>query len=417
MDDSRPLSTLVASAGLTLFLLSGCSSNKGRITEVTQTFDSVKCRSSAAIESEFIVQWKDGRFSVEKGDTPEDFRENFVSEHIEEIRHVQINQRIRLELPQSQGLLSQAFTNSAAWGQERIEASTLWSQGYKGQGIKVAVIDSVIDVSHSQLRSRIARNTSEIPNNGADDDGNGVIDDVWGAAFLSQSNSTRVNDHGTHVSGVIAADPTQGPMSGVAPEAEIIAASFLDGDGSGTLGDAILALQYAAARGARIINASWGGSGCSDALGNAFAALSAKGILIVVAAGNSGADIDLTPFYPALFNLPTQLTVSASDFDDIVPAWSNTGFQNAHLTAPGVDIESLAFNNRYVTMDGTSMASPFVAGAAAALWSARPQATAQQVRLAILRGVDVIPGKNSKTLTRGRLNLKKSLDELRRLTP
>jgi subtilisin family serine protease len=206
-------------------------------------------------------------------------------------------------------------------------------------------------------------------------------------------------------------------MSGVAPEAQIIPATFLDGSGAGTLGDAILAMQFAAARGAKIINASWGGTGCSEALGNAFVDLNNKGILLVVAAGNSGADIDETAFYPAVYNLPGQITVSASDSSDLVPAWSNTGFKNAHLTAPGVEIVSTAFGGRYVSMDGTSMASPFVAGAAATLWSARPSATAAQIKAAILRGVDVISGKNSKTLTRGRMNLQNSLDELRRLVP
>lgn len=412
MDVKRPFLFFMMSLAL-----SACSSNSGKVQEVTESFDSTKCRGSAAIESEFIVQWNDGSFSLEKGQDPESFRKDFVSANIESIRHVQINQKIKVDLIQNQDVSAQIVPMSNDWGQERVEASRLWSQGFRGQGVKVAVIDSVIDVNHPQLRNRISRNMNEIPDNRTDDDGNGVVDDILGAAFLSQSSSTRINDHGTHVSGIIAADPSHGFMSGVAPEADIVAASFLDGDGSGTLGDAILAMQYAARRGAKIINASWGGGGCSDSLGNAFADLSSQGVLLVVAAGNSGVDLDYTPFYPAIYNLPNQITVAATDFEDIVPAWSNTGFRSAHLTAPGAEILSLGFNNRYVTMDGTSMAAPFVAGAAAVLWSAMPQATAAQIKTAILRGVDVVPDKNSKTLTRGRLNLRKSLDELRRLTP
>ena len=412
--DGLRLWFFVSSAAI---LLSGCSSQTGKVTQVTKSFDSIKCRTTAAVETEFIVQWEDGSFSVEKGQDPDQFRSGFVTENIADIRHVQINQKIQLDQPMTQastGVSAQAADN---WGQTLIQAPALWAQGFKGQNIKVAVVDSAVDVTHPQLQTRIAINTAEIPNNGIDDDGNGYVDDYFGATFFSDGATSQTNDHGSHVSGIIAADPTQGSMSGVAPEAQIIPASFLDGSGSGTLGDAILAMQYAASRGAKIINASWGGTGCSESLGNAFVELNNQGILLVVAAGNNGADIDVTPFYPAVYNLPTQITVSASDSLDFVPAWSNTGFRNAHLTAPGVDILSTAFNGRYVMMDGTSMASPFVAGAAAVLWSAKPSAAASVIKEAILRGVDVIAGKNSKTQTRGRLNLQKSLDELRRLAP
>jgi subtilisin family serine protease len=399
------------------FVFSGCSPQSGKVNQVTSSFDAIKCRTTAAIETEFIVQWENGKFSVEKGVDPEQFKDEFVTPQVEQIKHVQINQKIHLVNPvveQAGELSSQAANN---WGQNVIHASSVWSAGYKGQNIKVAVVDSIVDVDHPQLRTRIDINSGEIPNNGIDDDNNGYVDDYAGAQFFSGTPSSEINDHGSHVAGIIAADPTQGAMSGVAPEAQIIPATFLDGSGAGTLGDAILAMQFAAARGAKIINASWGGTGCSEALGNAFVDLNNKGILLVVAAGNSGADIDETAFYPAVYNLPGQITVSASDSSDLVPAWSNTGFKNAHLTAPGVEILSTAFGGRYVSMDGTSMASPFVAGAAATLWSARPSATAAQIKAAILRGVDVISGKNSKTLTRGRLNLQNSLDELRRLVP
>lgn len=411
--DGKRLFIVLSLASL---FLSACSSKSGKISQVTTTFDSIKCRGTSAIETEFIVQWEDGSFTVEKGDDPETFRAGFVTTNIDNIKHVQINQKVQVQpvLEQTSQVTSQAADD---WGQRAILASSAWSQGFRGQNIKVAVVDSMVDVTHRQLRPRIAVNTGEIPNNGIDDDGNGVVDDYYGAAFLSNSSSGQANDHGSHVAGIIAADPTTGDMSGVAPEAQIIPASFLDGAGSGTLGDGILAMQYAVSRGAKIINASWGGTGCSESLGNAFVELNNKGVLVVVAAGNSGADIDISPFYPAIYNLPTQITVSATDVNDIVPAWSNTGFRNSHLTAPGVDIVSTAVGGRYITMDGTSMAAPFVAGAAAVLWSARPLATAVQIKDAILRGVDVIAGKNSKTQTRGRLNLQKSLDELRRSVP
>ncbi len=396
--------------------LSGCSKTGIKTNEVTESFDSIKCQTSAAVTNEFIVQWEDGRFTVEKGTSPESFKQEFVLPRENEIRHVQINQKVY----QLNQLSSQQTVRSAGfedYGQLQIEAPAVWNAGFRGQGIVVGVVDSTVDVNHSQLSTRIQINTAEIAGNGVDDDQNGVIDDVKGAGFFSESANTGSNDHGTHVAGIIAADPNRGQLSGVAPESKIIPSAFLDSNGSGTLGDAILAMQYAASRGARIINASWGGSGCAESVANAFSTLSRQGILLIVAAGNSGFDIDVSDFFPASFNLSNQITVGATDSENFMPSWSNNGFQKVHLTAPGVDIFSTGRNNTYLTMDGTSMASPFVAGAAAALWSARPQASASQIKQALMNGVDVIQGRNSKTLTRGRLNLRKSLDELRRISP
>lgn len=407
----------VKSALLYLVLSSvfiGCSDPAVRAQEVTSSFDSVKCQSASAINSEFIVEWENGDFTVEKGADPESFRETFVKPQAFQIRHVQINQKVT----QLGGLSASTVDESAleTYGLSQIEAESVWNQGFRGQDVKVAVVDSQVDTSHTQLRTRIAINQNEIPGNFVDDDGNGVVDDIDGATFFSGSTGGS-NDHGTHVAGIIAADPEQGSLSGVAPKAQIIPSAFLDGSGSGSLGDAILAMQYAASRGAKIINASWGGSGCADSLANAFSTLSRQGILLVVAAGNSGLDIDVNDFFPASFNLSHQITVGATDAMNLMPTWSNNGFQKVHLTAPGVSIVSTGRNNTYLTMDGTSMAAPFVAGAAAALWSGRPSATANQIKQALLTGVDVIPGRNSKTLTRGRLNLRKSLDELRRMLP
>ncbi|MFN8846644.1 MAG: S8 family peptidase [Bdellovibrionales bacterium] len=393
----------------------GCSDPSVRAQQVTSSFDSVKCQTSAAINNQFIVQWSDGRFTIEAGKDPESFRKEFVEPRAFEISHVQINQKVNQITSElkSTGLQESAVSS---YGLEQTEAEAVWSQGFRGQGVSVAVVDSEVDVSHNQLSSRIAINNNEIPGNQIDDDNNGVVDDVLGATFFSNS-SGGSNDHGSHVAGIIAADPSRGPLSGVAPEARIIPSAFLDGNGSGSLGDAILAMQYAASRGAKVINASWGGNGCADSLASAFSQLNRQGILLVVASGNSGFDIDVTDFFPASFNLSNQITVGATDAINLMPTWSNNGFQKVHLTAPGVGILSTGRNNTYLTMDGTSMATPYVAGAAAVLWSARPQATASQIKQALFSGVDVITGRNSKTLTRGRLNLRKSLDELRRIVP
>jgi len=399
--------------------LGACSRTGSKTEEMTESFSSVKCQGKSAIMNEFIVQWEDGSFTVEQGADPETFREEFVRPREHEIRFVQINQRVyQLNPVELQSEIShQAGFYPDDWGQARVEASAAWSAGYKGQGVKVGVIDSQVNIQHPQLNPRIAVNYAEIAGNGIDDDGNGVVDDVYGANFMSVGTNTGKNEHGSHVAGVIAADPRRGWMSGVAPEAQIVAAGFLDDSGSGTLGDAVKAMDYAVARGAKILNASWGGSGCDLALANAFAKYSSQGVLLVVAAGNSGIDIDSYGFFPAAFEYATQITVGASGFSDIMPTWSNNGFTHVHLTAPGEDIVSTGLGNSYLSMDGTSMATPFVAGAAAVLWSAKPQATATQIKQALLSSVDVISGKQSKTLTRGRLNVRKALSELQRIVP
>nr|HRO68671.1 S8 family serine peptidase [Pseudobdellovibrionaceae bacterium] len=156
---------------------------------------------------------------------------------------------------------------------------------------------------------------------------------------------------------------------------------------------------------------------CASALGNAFVKLSSQGILLIVAAGNSGIDIDQYPVYPASFLIPNQLTVAASTSLDFMASWSNNGYQGTHLAAPGAQILSTVPGNSYGYMDGTSMAAPFVTGAAAVLWSARPDASAAEIRQALIRSVDISPGHEFRVASRGRLNLRKALEELQRIRP
>jgi subtilisin family serine protease len=132
----------------------------------------------------------------------------------------------------------------------------------------------------------------------------------------------------------------------------------------------------------KIINASWGGAPCMESLKNAFTEMSNKGILVIVASGNDGVDLDYNPDYPAAFNMPNQITVAAATSTDTMIYWSNSGFNLVHLAAPGVDILSTITKNRIGFMSGTSMAAPFVTGAAALLWSDRPQAKLWDIKTA-----------------------------------
>jgi len=385
---------------------------------------SAKCAGESVqyVKNRFIVQWEDGRVTVEHAENAEVFKEDFIAPNLEQIKKVEYDQKVHVS-----DVITASEVSSMAgdtWGLDRIKASSAWTQGFKGQNVTVAVVDTAVDINHVQLKPRLVINDAEANGKaGVDDDGNGFIDDVNGWDFVNNKpnptpNPDPTKDHGTHVAGIILADPTTGSMSGVAPEARLLPVSFLGNDGSGSLGDAVVAIQFAAQRGAKVINASWGGEYCSEALKNSINALGAKNVLFAVASGNEGIDFDTTGnyVYPAVYNFAHTITVAASSANDYLTGFSNRSFGLVHLAAPGVNIFSTV-RGGYQYLTGTSMATPFVSGAAAVLWSARPNATASQIRQALISGVDVTPGKEMKVLSQGRLNLEKPLAEIRRLVP
>ncbi|WP_413292158.1 S8 family peptidase [Bdellovibrio sp. HCB185ZH] len=404
----------ILSAVACVLVFTACSKKSSNsVFSDSTALDSAACMGQA-IKSKFIVQWEDGRFTVESGTDAESFKKEFIEPQLESIRRVEFDRRIQVEATKEYASSSVSDT----WGLSMIKANSAYTQGVYGQGIKVAVVDAYVDVTHPQLAGRIAVNTGEIPNNGIDDDKNGIVDDYYGASFVSVPSSTSSpSPHGSHVAGIIAADSNYGPVSGVAPRAQIIPAQFIANDGGGSLGDAILALQYAASRGAKIINASWGGAPCVASLKNAFQVLESQGILVVVAAGNDARDIDVYPEFPASFDLSNQITVAASSVSDFMTSWSNSGFKFVHVAAPGEHILSTIPGNSSTYMDGTSMAAPFVSGTAALLWSYKPNATAKQIKSAIEQSVDVTSGHEFKVKTRGRINIQKALQVLGQLVP
>ncbi|MBC7370881.1 MAG: S8 family serine peptidase [Bdellovibrionaceae bacterium] len=398
-----------------VLLLAACSPKTS-----TSVFDSGNLGSSScsgqALNTRFVVQWESGEFSVESAPSVEYFKKHFLEPQLDKIRKVEYDRVVQFERDADR--VTATATASDTWGQDMIQASSAWGQNIYGQNVVVGIVDSFVDVNNPQIAPRIAYNTSEIPGNGIDDDGNGYVDDYAGYTFISNpSTDAALSDHGSHVSGIIAADHAKGYIKGIAPQAKIVPAPFIDGKNGGSIGDAIMAMQYVSTRGARIINASWGGAPCMASLRNAFESMNQKGILVVVAAGNDGLDIDYSPDYPAAFNMPNQLTVAASNVNDFMPSWSNKGFGLVHLAAPGVEILSTITKNRVGFMDGTSMAAPFVSGAAALLWSDRPSATVYDIKSALMRSVDVVPNHEYKVQTLGRLNVKKALLEIRKLVP
>jgi predicted outer membrane repeat protein len=259
---------------------------------------------------------------------------------------------------------------------------------------------------------------------GVDNEGNQFRDDLIGWDFQGNDNDPYdAHGHGTHVAGIIAAvGNNMRGVSGVNWAASLMALRYLDASNRGQTSDAIRALNYATlmrqdfGANVRVTNNSWGRSGdVNPELRSAIQAGADADILFVAAAGNGnilgrGVDNDVLPFYPASYDLPNIVSVAASDFNDQLATFSNYGRTSVDLAAPGVGILSTEPHSaaqplgHYSWRNGTSMAAPFVTGVAALVASELPDATADEIRQALLQGVDVVPALKNRLATGGRLS-------------
>jgi PKD repeat protein len=297
-----------------------------------------------------------------------------------------------------------------------IDAPEAWDTHTGGDNVLVGVIDTGILYTHPDLADNMWTNPGEIPANGIDDDGNGYIDDVHGYDFYNNdSNPMDDHFHGSHCSGTIAGrgDNSIG-IAGVCWRAKLVAMKFLSGGGSGYTSDAVRAVNYANAMGISITSNSWGGGGFDQALKDAIDAAGAKGYLFVAAAGNSGLNADVYPMYPAAYTSANIISVAATDRNDQRASFSNYGKVSVDLGAPGVDVYSCNLGNGYRYASGTSMATPHVAGAATLLKSYSPTLTGSDIKTALLDSVDPIAALQGITVTGGRLNIYKALQEIER---
>jgi subtilisin family serine protease len=144
--------------------------------------------------------------------------------------------------------------------------------------------------------------------------------------------------------------------------ASLMSLRVLDNTGTGDVADAVEAIDYAVARGAQVINLSWGTDGESIALKDAITRAGAPGVIVVCSAGNAGRDLEATPYYPASFRLPNLIAVAASDNADHLTSWSNRGGQSISIAAPGTDILTTAPGGAYKVVSGASASAPFVSG-------------------------------------------------------
>jgi subtilisin family serine protease len=300
------------------------------------------------------------------------------------------------------------LTGGTLWGLFKIKAAQAWDTS-NGGGVVVAVTDSGVDLGNPELSPRLWTNPDETAN-GVDDDGNGIVDDLHGADFVTGDGSPDDEEgHGTHVSGTIGAAADDGmPNVGVAPGSQLMALKFLDGQGNGNVADAIVAIDYAIAHGAKVINASWGGAPYSKGLEDAIRRADAAGAVFVAAAGNESSNNDQNPTYPAAYSLPNTITVAASDRHNRLASFSNWGAGGVDLAAPGQDIVSNA-GAGYESWNGTSMAAPHASGVAALVRSRVPGASAAEVVNAVVRGAKPVKALRGKVATGGVLNAPRAL--------
>ena len=294
-----------------------------------------------------------------------------------------------------------------------IDAPEAWDLFTGTSTVVVAGIDTGIDYTHQDLVDNMWTNDGEVPDNFIDDDGNGVVDDVYG--FNAVNNSGDPMDdhgHGTHTAGTFGGVGNNSiGVAGVVWDVEIMALKWIASNGNGFTSDAIECIDYMTDmkvnHGVNIVasNNSWRVSSYDQALYDAIAASNAAGIVFVAAAGNYSSDNDVTPVYPASFDLPGIISVAATDHNDLKADFSNWGATTVDLGAPGVNTYSTLPGNSYGYASGTSMASPHVAGAVAFIKGLDPSLTVAEVKEIILGNVDPIPALAGITVTGGRLNL------------
>lgn len=334
---------------------------------------------------------------------------------------------------------------SSLWNLRKINMPAAWQVTRGATNIVVAVIDSGVDYTHEDLHESMWRNPGESgtdsmghdkATNQIDDDQNGYIDDLFGIDTYNYDTNpidegvalaagSPLTYHGTGCAGIISATLNNATgIAGVGGSARIMAIRIFGRDngremtaatGMNGIMEAFNYVIMMKRRGVniRVTSNSWGWIGKSTALEDALRILGEEQILSIFAAGNDAFSNDLQWWTPLGYNPPELIAVAATDQNDALANFSNWGRTGVDLAAPGVQILTLKTNNIYITdFTGTSAACPHVAGAAALLLAIKPDATALQLKAALMQSVDQIAGLRSRVVSNGRLNVARALEAL-----
>jgi subtilisin family serine protease len=326
------------------------------------------------------------------------------------------------------------YTNGSLWGmysgttsptnQFGSGAAAAWTRGTSCNGVWIGIIDEGYMFSHTDLAANAGTVPGEIAGNGIDDNGNGYVDDVRGWDFDGNNNSVFdgvADDHGTHVAGTIAGVGNNGAgVAGVCHSGvKLLGAKFL-GSRGGTTANAVRAVDYFTDlknRGVNIVatNNSWGGGGFSQALADAIERANQAGILFVAAAGNDAFNCDTTSAcYPAEYGNSNIIAVASITSTGAMSSFSSYGATTIDIGAPGSGIWSTVptqarrngpITSGYASYNGTSMATPHVAGAVALYAARNPGASAAQIKTAIMNSATPTTSLTGRVVSNGRLNV------------
>ena len=297
------------------------------------------------------------------------------------------------------------YVANSQWAIKKIQADLAWDLCKGSSEVVIGIVDTGVDWTHQDIYPNIWINKKEINGNGIDDDNNGYVDDIRGWDLGGQGNGSVPTpdndpnedqaDHGTHVAGIASAstDNSVG-MAGIGFNCKLMCVKVAQNNQRTAGGAALIVygfegIVYAADNGANIINCSWGGGGYSKSEDDIIHYATKKGALVVAAAGNDG--LERNDFFPAGYD--QVLSVASVDVNDVKASSSNYGV-TVDVSAPGVNILSTWKDNKYVNLNGTSMATPCAAGVAALVKSYYPNYTPDQIRERVRLTADKIDNLN-----------------------
>lgn len=301
----------------------------------------------------------------------------------------------------------------------QVKSAEAWNIQADANHEIIAIIDSGSEINHPDLANNIYINHND-PIDGIDNDGDGYVDNYYGWDFAGSTSTSEGDndpnvksaaaDHGVHVSGIASAVTNNGiGMASIAKNAKLLILKAGADNEPTSLSHGYQAIIYAADKGAKIINCSWGSTNRSNFGRDAVNYAISKGCLIIAAAGNSGNEI---PLYPAAFD--GVLAVVNTDLNDRKNSTASYGYHVA-LSAPGTTIYSTTYGGNYANRSGSSMAAPLVSSAAALIAAKYPQFTGLQIGELLKKSTDDIYHipQNQQYINKlgtGRLNIEKALN-------